>query len=223
MNVDCFNCCVANLKFYNSQNVRGKKVKAIRCAPSFDTWSLSGGSLIHGDATKVSPRHEHSAQSWARDLLGRKKPPGFVRVTINQNISLDAPKSLTGTTRVEILRSRSKNGSLGSHRQRKADCPEQRDKLIELFHVYHGAHISIHRVVFHNFDEPSSCLRWSSAQSSSAFTQSRASHRPRLHIPPTSVSRTRVVTLTQSSLAPGPLAPPGILAEWTNRNSHHLG
>lgn len=219
MNVDCFNCYVANLKFYNSQNVRGKKVKAIRCAPSFDTWNLS----IHGDAAKVSPRHEHTAQSWARDLLGRKKPPGFVRVTINQNISLDAPKSLTGTTRVEILRSRSKNGSLGSHRQRKAACPEQRDELTELFHVYHGTHISIHRVVFHNFDEPSSCLRWSSAQTSSAFTQS-----PRL--PPPAVAHPSHQRFTHEGgdshavfINAWTTGTPGILAEWTNRNSHHLG
>ena len=113
--------------------------------------------------------------------------------------------------------------SLGSHRQRKAACPEQRDELTELFHVYHGTHISIHRVVFHNFDEPSSCLRWSSAQTSSAFTQS-----PRL--PPPAVAHPSHQRFTHEGgdshavfINAWTTGTPGILAEWTNRNSHHLG
>lgn len=81
-----------------------------------------------------------------------------MRITRIQSISLAGPKSVTGATRAEILRrSRSKNGSLGSRRQRKAAWPEQRggsqnSSMCITCSYFHPESI------FHSFDEPSSCL-----------------------------------------------------------------
>ena len=130
-----------------------------------------------------------------------------MRVTINQNISLDAPKSLTGTTRVEILRSRSKNGSLGN-----TDKGRLRAQSNETSSRNSSMCITV--LIFPS-TESSFTIATSQAPAFAGLQprpaprshRARASHRPRLHTPPTSVSRTRAVTLTQSSLAPGPLAP----------------
>ena len=210
MNVDCFNCCVANLKFCNSQNVRGKKVKAIRCTPSFDTWNLSGGSLIHGDATKVSSRHERSTQSWARDLLGRKKSPGFLRIKINQNISLAAPKSLTGTTRLEMLgRSRSKNDSLGAtHKGRLCGQSNETSSqnsfmCSELCSYFHPQSPSLKISM-----SQAPAFTTSSAQTSSTFTESAPPTPDGFTCFPPALSCMRTVTVLKSSLAPGSPEPP---------------
>lgn len=105
-----------------------------------------------------------------------------MRITRIQSISLAGPKSVTGATRAEILRrSRSKNVGSRSRRQEDARGQTTGGSQNSSRCVYHVCSCFHPESIFHSFDEPSSCLPASSAQTSSAFTQSQICAPPVAH------------------------------------------